>query len=298
MLFVVLNLSGMHTLSLAVAIALFLLQITYFIKRKVKMKNRPLPSGFLFVPLGLLSGLSGSILVGLSSQGLPNWLGLGKLLLYEGFILNLIIGLGSRLIPVLTRKTGALSPTEINELTPRQFLIEAIVFNSSFFIEDFLNVRFGILIRFIVMGIVVYKNFRIFSPRVERSKLGTGISIASLSIPLCYFLILIFPFYRAHIIHLLYITGFATLTFLVSVRVSLAHGGASLELERISNSILIFVMAFLLAAVIRLIGPIASSDRIFGLYAAAGGLFLLGLLTWFLFLKWTLLTNSGNVEKC
>ena len=298
LIFLILNLFGMHEISLVVSAVLFIFLIAYFIRRKLKMKSRSLPSGFLFIPLGLVSGLSGSLLLCLSNQGMPNLVGLGKLLLYEGFILNLIIGLGSRLIPVLTRKTVALSPAEIDELTNRLFFIEALVFNLSFFIEEFLNVRFGILIRFVVMGFVIYKNFRLFKPMVERSKLGVGISIASLTFPLCYFLILIFPLYRAHIIHLLYISGFATLTFLVSVRVSLAHGGASLDLERTSNSIFVLVGAFLLASVIRVLGPILGGNYIIGLYAGAGSLFLLGLLSWWLFLRFTFVEGSDDVEKC
>ncbi len=297
-IFFTLCLLGYHDLSFLASTSLFLFLISYFVRRKMKMKSRGLPSGFIFIPLGLGSGLIGSALIFMSSHGWISSLGIGKLLLYEGFILNLIIGLGSRLIPMLTRKSGALSPVEVNELTHRLFLTEAILFNGSFFLEEFVSREFGLLVRALVMSFVLYKNFRFFKPSLEKTKLGFSISAAVLFFPVSYFLILLFPVYKAQIVHLLYISGIAALTLLVSVRVSLAHGGSSLEIEKSSNAVLALAGSFFAASLVRIIGSIYGGVQTLAMYAAAGFIFLAGLLIWGLFLRESLFTGANDTEKC
>ncbi len=297
-LFLTCSFLNYHSFVFIISTVMFAFLISFFVRRKLKMKNRELPTGFIFIPLGLVSGLIGSVLVLISSFGFISLLPLGKLFLYEGFILNLIIGLGSRLIPVLTRKSMALSPVEVNELSQRMFFAEAVVFNGSFFIEVFISSEFGILIRALIMSFVLIKNFRFLKPMSEKSKLGISISTAAFMFPLSYFLIFFFPTYKIHLIHVLYITGIASLTFLVSVRVSLAHGGANLELEKSSNAILAFFFAFLIGTVFRAIGPLFSGELILHFYAMAAIFFLLGLFIWGWFLRTVLFMGECDSEKC
>ncbi len=298
MLFMICSFLGHDPFTFLVSTGMFTFLISFFVRRKLKMKDRELPTGFIFIPLGLVSGLTGSVLVLFSNFGFISVLALGKLFLYEGFVLNLIIGLGSRLIPVLTRKSMALSPAEVNELSHQMFFTEAVVFNGSFLIEVFLSSELGILIRALTMSFVLLKNFRFLKPMSEKSNLGISISTAAFMFPLSYFLILFFPTYKMHLIHILYIAGIASLTFLVSVRVSLAHGGANLELEKSANAILAFFFAFLTATVFRAIGPLFSGELILHFYALAATFFLLGLFIWGLFLRTVLFMGGCDSEKC
>jgi uncharacterized protein involved in response to NO len=298
LLFLMCSFLGHDGFSFLVSTGMFTFLISFFVRRKLKMKNRELPTGFIFIPLGLMSGLIGSVLVLSSSFGFISLLALGKLFLYEGFILNLIIGLGSRLIPVLTRKSMALSPAEVNELSHRLFFTEAVVFNGSFLIEVFLSSELGILIRALTMSLVLVKNFRFLKPMSEKSNLGLSISTVAFMFPLSYFLIIFFPTYKMHLIHVLYIMGIASLTFLVSVRVSLAHGGANLELEKSANAILAFFFAFLTATFFRAIGPLFSGEFILHFYALAATFFLLGLFIWGWFLRTVLFVGDCDSEKC
>ncbi|MBK9294766.1 MAG: NnrS family protein [Oligoflexia bacterium] len=278
--FLVFTILGLDKLSFIISMSLFLFLMVYLLRRIVSIESNVLPPGFIFIPFGLTSGLIGTLLTFLSNYGFIELLGIGKLLLYEGFILNLIIGLGSRLIPVLTRKSEALSPAKTNTLSNKIFLLEVLIFNGSLFLEAFFSMQMGVALRSLIMGFILYKNFHFFKPTVEKSKLGHGILIASASLPLSYFLIFIFPLYRAHIIHILYISGFVLLALLVSVRVSLAHGGASLDLEKSSSFIPILVAVLLMASLVRVLGFVFGGIYTAGLYASAGLFFLVGLLIW------------------
>lgn len=297
-IFMSMNFFGFFEFAHLISTVLFIFLIVYFSKRKMQMRGRELPTGFIFIPFGLACGLFGSAFLYFESRGITSLSGVGRLLLYEGFVLNLIIGLGSRLIPMLTRKTNALSPAEQNHLSHRIYFMQAFLINGSFFIEEFLSKEFGIFIRCLVMFYILWKNFHFFKPMNEFTKLGFGIMLASVSFPLSYMFTLLFPENRIHIIHILYIMGFATLTFLVSIRVSLAHGGASLDLERTSNSILLIVATFFLATVARVLGAVFGGNNIIGWYAIAGIIFLLGLLLWINFLKSTLFERQNETEKC
>lgn len=293
-LFLILTTMEQQTYAFLASSMQFVFLITFFLRRLIKMRGRSLPTGFIFIPLGLASGFVGSALLFMANYGHTRFMAIGKVLLYEGLILNLIIGLGSRLIPVLTRKSGVLSPGDVNFVSNRVFFIEAVVFNGSFFIAEYFNDQVGIAIRCVVMFFILYKNFRFFKPMTEKSKLGIGILTSAASLPISYMFILFLPSYRGHLMHILYIMSFALLTFLVSVRVSLAHGGASLEIERSSNSVLFVIIAFAIAMFTRVFGAILSGSFIMAAYAAAALFFLLGLLSWVYLLRSTLFAKVQN----
>lgn len=275
-----------------VSILLFLNLLTFFFSRKIKMKG-PLPAVFLFIPLGILMGLTGQILILLAGVW-PGYLGLGKMLLYEAFLLNLIAGLGSRLIPMLSKKNEALSPMSRKEPGHGLVLAEGIFFNSSFFVEAFVDIRLGIFMRALVFGLIVTRNFKIFQPMVEKSRVGMGVVVAACLIPVTYLLILIFPVFRAHLIHILYIGSLALLTLMVSVRVVLAHGGGPLEEEKVSNYITAFAGFFIVAMLFRAFVPIYFSQEAIKGFSIAAVLFMGGLLSWFIFLRKYLFKVPGE----
>lgn len=289
---------GLHQATWAIASFLFLFLFSFFFKRKLKMKQASLPSGFIFIPIGIVSGLVGSTLMFMFDMTDSIFISLGRILLFEGFILNLIVGLGSRLIPILSKKIGAESPLEVRGLSNREFMLEAFALNLSFYIEVFLNDSAGVALRFAAMVYVLFNNFKFHKKAIVASRLGRSISIASVFFPLGYLLILIFPQYRAHFIHILYIAGFALLTFLVSIRVSLAHGGASLELEKSSISIDLLTLAFLLSMLVRSFGYIAFAEQSILLLAIASLFFILGAVAWAVFLLKSLASGSDENRQC
>ncbi|MCC6278924.1 MAG: NnrS family protein [Oligoflexia bacterium] len=283
--FLIVSLLGLTFLSQVLSIGLFLNLLLFFAKRKRAMKKTKLPSGFIFIPVGLGMGLFGQILILLAAELDLNTSTLGKLFLYEGFILNLIIGLGSRLIPILTRKINALSPMDIKGLSPRLLLMEALLFNGSFIVEAFYNSSLGVLIRSIVFVIILTKNFNFFDKIIQPSKLAIGLIVAQALIPLTYFLVGFFPEHRAHLIHIVYIGSIALLTFLVSVRVTLAHGTGAIDLERTSSSIVLIVIFMMTAVVLRVLAPIIYNHHFLLGTALAGTSFIGAASSWLLFLR-------------
>lgn len=292
--FLVTTLSGLNMISETLALALFLNILIFFILRKMKMNGRSLPSGFIFIPIGLTCGFVGQLLVVMSLEFGFNFIRIGKLLLYEGFVLNLIIGLGSRLLPILSRKINAIMPTDVKGLNPWLIFFEALFFNLSFFIEAYVNTTAGYLIRFLVFLIIITINFKFFSRMIEPTKLGIGIMIGQAFIPITYLTLAFLPQYRAHLIHIIYIGSISLLSYLVSVRVVLAHGKGDLKKERTSNYILTFILFFILAIILRTITPIFFPLIIFGGFAAAASFFAAGALVWFMFLKKIMISEPNG----
>jgi uncharacterized protein involved in response to NO len=254
------------------------------------MKNKKLPAGFIFIPLGLLTGILGSTFLIISEQRWvddPRLFSIGKLFLYEGFIIHLVIGLGSRLIPVLTQKSEGLSPSEVVFLSHRIFVLEAIALNASFLIEVGIGAFWGWGIRAVLMSFVLWKNFKFLKPIATRSFLAFGISAVLVTFPAAYVGLILFPEHRQNWIHLLYIGGFATLTLLVSVRVSLAHAGASLEVEKTTHFISGIAGAMF----------IATALRVYGAWGMASVFFLAALLVWGCFLGRPLIAGSYDQKR-
>jgi uncharacterized protein involved in response to NO len=257
----------------------FVFLLIFFLRRYRKIKG-PLPRGFIFIPIGLFLGGLGTA-INLFAIFLPSSiLALGKLFLYQGFILNLIVGLGSRLIPVLTRKSSALMPTQVSILTNKIFLIEVLFLNVSFIFEVYVDKGFGLILRFLILLFVLFKNFGLHKPSLEKTFLGYGIVLSALTLPLPYILTFFYPAFEIHFMHISYILGFAMLTLLVAMRVTLAHGGVSLEFEKVSKSILVISALFVFVAVLRVLPIMIYPEVFLNFSIAAAVVWCLAVIIW------------------
>lgn len=278
--FFITSLLGFDKINNVCSIFLFLFLIVFIFRRRLKMKSKSLAPGFVFIPAGLMCGLVGSMLLCFERDLFPGSLKLGKLMLNEGFVLNLIIGLGSRLIPMLSKKIGAISPLDVKDVDKKLILFQGFLFNGSFFVEVYLDQQLAYFIRLIVLISVSIWNFKLLKPMYESSKQGIGLILVGLIIPTAYLLLLIFPQHRVHLIHLLYIGGFSLVTYLISVRVSLAHGGGPLSLEKTSTDLACFIIFFLLSMVMRVSIPILPDINLFYVFAAAAAVYILAVFMW------------------
>lgn len=199
--------------------------------RFFKRKANP-PKAFVFLPFGLIAGAIGCALLSFAPGFLSIQVSvLAKALLYQAFVLNLILGLGSRLVPALTRVQGALDVRASVPEKASAHLWLAILLNSSFFIEAFLSPAAGQLLKFAVISWVAVQNFKILKPRQIEGNLGLGIRASVYCLALGYLLAGLFPIYMIHFLHFSFVGGFALLTILISTRVVLAHGGYNLSIE-------------------------------------------------------------------
>ncbi len=251
-----------------------ILFLAYFVGRRFFMRRANPPKAFFFLPFGLLSAAAGAALLA-NSELAGDWHVYGKNLLFQAFVLNLILGLGSRLVPALTRVQGALDVRSSQAESSLVYLIPAVLLNVAFAAEVFFDSPMGSLLKIAVMVWMAVKHLKIFKPLQVRGFLGVGIRISIGFLILGYLLAFLFPDYGLHLQHLSFIGGFALLTFLISTRVVLAHGGYNLNLEIQSSKLLWFWMFALTIGLMRVVLGFEAQYR--------------SLLLWVLFLSWVAL---------
>ena len=259
-----------------------------FYSKVFKRKENP-PYTFLFIGFSLaFFGLS-NILLGLSEWGMIDlglWSHAWNRLLYEGAMLGLVIGVGSRLVPgilgwqeiVKSQREIYEKPIPFLQVIPKTILALALLFFASYFIE----VQRFILGASLRLTIVSY--FLIFYWKIHRfpkkkTRLNTAIWLTTWVFLLSGLLFLIWPYARSHAEHSYFISGFSLLILLIATRVILVHSGGGLDYESTSRMIPIATGFILLAAITRITAIIWPNVYLSHLgYASV--LWLIGLGSW------------------
>lgn len=270
---------GEDKITLALVLVQFLLLIG-FIGRRLSLKFIKNQNGLFFVPLGIFSGIIGTIILLFSDNFSAEVVAFGKLILYQGWLLNLLIGLGSRLIPMLSRKGSAILPIMGPDKANKLFFVQAIILNLSFPIEAFGVKELGLLIRAVVMTFVVVKNYRIFAPAVDTSFLARALTYSSIFLAAPYFLMVFFPENSIHLLHLVFISGLALMTLLVAMRVTIAHGGESTDIEKQALMIPLSTVVIIIASLIRSFGVMIKPEHFNQWILTSGLLWIFGSGLW------------------
>lgn len=261
------------------SVFLYLGQVLFlvvFIGRRYLISKQIPFEGFVFLPFAFLISL-----IALFSfvSGVNQDIALVYKYSGEAFLLNLICGLGSRLVPVLSRFKMAINPDvagQKNKLFKQ--LLFAIGLNLSF-LADFLGFQVaGYLMRIAFLIFFSIFQFRIFEIPTQKTLLVWGFRASVFSLMLSYFLILFNLSYSIPSLHFIYIGGFSLMALMVGTRVSLVHGGRSLELEQTSKSIIVVILAIMAASILRYF---AGADAFGSALTMAGIFFLIALLVWY-----------------
>lgn len=263
----------------AVLLPAFLL---FFLGRRLRHRGQTPPAMFIFVPVGLISGALGLLMLAGAGALSPEMARFARHLAYDSFILNLIVGLGSRLVPVLSRVQGALSPHEAGRTRWIHQLPVLLALNVSFPLEDFVSRPAGQALRAAVLGVVLIRGFRVFAPRARPGFLSLGLRAAAVMLVVPHFFLPFFPAWELHLLHIVYIGGFSLMTLMIAVRVVLAHGGEALEFELHTRALGMIVGTFLIAALVRGLWPLLSPGRIFDVAAGVSFLWMFALGVWWL----------------
>lgn len=240
------------------AILFFSLQlafILFFILRRFFQRDHRPPAGFIFIPFAfLLTGF------GLVTYFFGSRIGLTEDMRYkifyllsgQAFIYNLILGLGSRLVPTLCRLPNALSPDIQfkDDLLALGFF--ALTINLTFVLSAFQQLPLFSLIRSLLFLIYTFRIFKVHVRPIQWGYLALGIRLSLLFLFLGDFLLIFFPSHLLLLQHFIFIGGFALITLLISIRVTLAHSGQSLEPELKSKSILFIIFFIVLATLFRI----------------------------------------------
>lgn len=281
-----LSLSGYEAMAAMFAAAQFA-HLFIFIGRRFIVRQKNPPTGFLFVPLGLVWGFAGVVLKEAQTQNIDlgsYGIALVPVALYQAFLLNLIIGLGSRLIPFLTR---------VEKINPMQAgsgglfnvaLIHASLLNIGFLLEPILSTPVTYYVRALVLLSAAISMFGILKRSAEFSILGVGIRLSVVAMILGMMGMALFPESRLVLLHIIFISGFGLLTFMIATRVVLAHGGHSLNIEKNSGYLGLVIGLMLLA----------TAFRSFYFLNLAAGAWILALFVWFFEIGRRLLKNDSG----
>jgi uncharacterized protein involved in response to NO len=190
---------------------------------------RPAPNAFVWLPLSLLTGAAGSALT-LADALAPLDFGMRRfatLLLTQGFLLGLILGVGSLVLPLMTR--GESPPDGTNAPRDRAARLAHgaawLALVGSFALEAGGWPVAGRALRGVLtlaLLLVVPRLYRLPSVPGEHRRL---LWLAPWCLPLGCFVAALWPDRPQLGQHLVFLGGFALLTLMVGAHVVLAHGG-------------------------------------------------------------------------
>lgn len=259
-------------------------------------RRRP-PTSFVWIPVALLLGLTGSILTGSGSLFGDEWQwlhNLGQTFVLQGVFISLILGVGGLALPMMTRGVApadaAYRSADIAVMVAH--LLAAALLVASFFVQQRVSVTAGCGLRAAVIAAEY-----LFALELWRRPTLPGwnrrvIWVAAWCLPLGFALAALFPDYYEGGLHVSFIGGFATLTLAVSTHVILGHGDRS---EWINGkpwqvmAIALLMLAAMVSRVAMILQPMSRNAWM----ATAAFYFLCATAVWAAFLVPVLLKRKG-----
>lgn len=248
--------------------------------------RRP-PVGFVWISLGLLMGVSGtalSLVYGRLDPALA-WLHtIASGLVLQGMFLGFVLGAGSLALPLMTRD-GA--PPDAGDgrhdaAGLAGHLVAALLLVGSFWLEATTSLRLGVALRCTVVLAVYLFGIGMWRRPTRPGWNARAIWLAAWLVPLGYLLAALDPGDALAGLHVTFIGGFALLAMLISIQVTVGHGGyVELRLGRP------WAVPWIFALALGAIGFRAAMEldprRFFPWMAAAALCFLAALAMWALF---------------
>jgi uncharacterized protein involved in response to NO len=266
------------------------LTVIFFVFSRFRASNsarRP-PNSFVWIPVGLLMGISGSLLTALLGVLGPDfqWAHeVGRGLLLQGMFTAFVLGVGGLALPLMTRGDAPADATaSLGDSGARLLhLLGAAVLVGSFWVGYAHSLRVAYAMRGAVVLLVLLIEIQLW--RLPR---GDGwnrwvVWLAGWMLPLGFWMAALFPLQHKAGLHLVFIGGYALLALAVSTHVTLGHGGYLSQLE--GKTWQVAATAALLVAAIIPRALMEFDHQHFEMWmAAASFLFLVGTLNWMVFL--------------
>lgn len=243
--------------------------------------RRP-PPGFVLVPLALVEGLAGSVLV--AGGAVHGWGALaertGRLLVEQGLFLGLVMGVGSLILPLMA---GAPPPPDVGS-SPRANR-QAIAFGAAGLVvlatlvgEALGSVRLAPVVRGVTVATVLAVAGGA-ARRPARPGWNRGLAWTALwMVPLGLVASGVAPDYRVPALHVTFIGGFATLAFCVATHVTAAHLDLPALRDGRSPVVGVLAVSMLLALSARVVAD--ATQGYFAHLGAAALVWIIGTAVW------------------
>ncbi len=223
----------------------WLLMLAFFAGRRFlsKKKSDVLPPiEFVWIPAALLNGLAGVILMtGAEIHYFPSMAQrVGKLLAEQGFLLNIVLGVGSFLGP---RLMGTFQPSfqAIKDIKIRRQKRNAALFLQlaaaaclcvTFYWEGVGNFFPAYFLRAFVIGLIYFRSKTLVLKPLVQDPYAQWLWLSFWMVFLGYAGLPFFPAYRSAFLHVVFLGGYAVMTFAVATMVIFSHGGESAGLQK------------------------------------------------------------------
>lgn len=216
--------------SAQVAWAVCIAGVALFVGRRVLAPgaSRSLPAVFAWVPVALLGGIGGAIVVAvvaaLGPREEPELWTLGRGLVLQGFVTALVVGVGGTMLPTLTRAEPPRLASGSSLGSVRQ-IAAALLFLASFPVEVYAAPRLGLALRAAIAGVALVGAARLWRLPAAPGLHRRFIWIAAWLLPAGYLGAAAWPDQQATVLHVAFIGSFALLALSVALHVALSHGG-------------------------------------------------------------------------
>lgn len=263
-----------------VVLALFAFLIFFMVRRFLNRQSK-VPDAFLFVGFGLGSGITGSAILLIShfvDVGVKLH-ALGRLLFLHTYILCLVLGVGSRLIPALLGR-GPM-PTDMQKMKSQKktFVLAGILFIGSYMLEAWNATWISQGLRSCLVAFIAFTFWKIHKLPARKSYQSYALWLSAWCLLLGQWALTFLPAYRIHLLHVILVSGLALMTFMIASRVILAHGHHNMDLEIRSKGLFLGALLIGTAGFTRLSAGFAPQIYQSHLFYAACT-WILGLLIW------------------
>jgi len=219
---------GHHAAGDGVFALLLVWMVGLLVCKLPRRKDLP-PPGFPSVGLGMLCGVVGAVLLAVGGGLFATRL--GKLLLYQGFVLLPILGIGTFLTPRMLGLPNRQKLADDPRVTPawRRKALEHLGFAGLLLISFGLEAAGWVCAGWLLRAAAFAGNFLSQVPLWRAGPLKGSIArwlpAPFLCIPLGYVLMVVFPEKQIDLLHVVMVSGYALLIVVIATRVALGHGG-------------------------------------------------------------------------
>lgn len=230
--------------------------VLFFGIRCIIKKSGIFPPSLYFVVIAIINSIiyfSINLYLICSDQNVQNTALENLIQIY--FPINLMMGVGIKIIPVFfgipQRGCFHLSKNKLTDfLNDNKAFLYLLFFNLTIILDYFDFLILGNVTRVISLLIIFVKYFQIHKPIKVQSYVTLGMR-SSLWIVLLGLILRSFNSTFIFGAHIYFIGGIASFTFMVASRITLSHGGFSLDFERKTRRIHFVSLFFGLAAIFR-----------------------------------------------